>query len=224
MTPVPSFFGQISTEAQAWFRERGHIRTFGRNEALFFEGDAASATFIIEEGLVRVERFAFNGTQQVLTLVGRGDLVGDVSLMGGSARTANAVAIEPTRALAIPAQVMNEALGSMAEVPLAIARLLADRLRALTDQLVEVTSGTAQTRTAARLVELVEAVAGHADGPIDIEASVTQADLAAWAGLSREGVVKALRELREAGIIETSRKKFRVLDVHRLRDAAIAAD
>jgi CRP-like cAMP-binding protein len=59
------------------------------------------------------------------------------------------------------------------------------------------------------------------EGIVDIKTRVSQVELAAWSGLSREGTVKALRDLRDSEILETSRRHLRVLDVARLRDVAI---
>ena len=222
MGKLVPFMGQLRPETVRWIRERSQTRSFRSGESLFVEGDEAHGTYIIERGLIRIERFALNGQQHVLTLAARGEVVGNLAMLDGATRSASAVAMQPSDALAIPAQHMQHALQNFPDVPLATARVLADRLKSLTDQLIEATGGTARSRTASRLVQLIDD--GVTSGPVDIAVNISQAELAAWAGLSREGVVKALRELRDLGIVETSRKHIGVLDVAGLRTVGEASD
>jgi CRP-like cAMP-binding protein len=52
---------------------------------------------------------------------------------------------------------------------------------------------------------------------VRIDVAITQEDLAAWTGASREAVIRALRTLRELGWIETRRRGITLLDVEALR-------
>lgn len=70
------------------------------------------------------------------------------------------------------------------------------------------------------LIELAEAPTRL---PIDLNLPITQEELGQWAGLSREGVGKGLSELRSTGVIETGRRRVRILDLATLSDVAARA-
>ena len=95
------------------------------------------------------------------------------------------------------------------------------RVRELADRFLEATHSNATRRVCARLVYLMASASSENHGPVVIVLPLSQADLAEWAGLSREATVKALRELRDEGIVETSRGRVLVLqpDALRLRAA-----
>ncbi len=101
------------------------------------------------------------------------------------------------------------------------------RLRALTDQLIEAAAHGASSRVAARLVELIRVTDPDFDytsDSIDLRLPITQEELAQWAGLSREGAVKGIGELRAAGVLETGRRRMTILEPAALRAAAVRVE
>ncbi len=209
------FLEQLHPVTVEWLEAHADMRTLRPGDVLFSEGNASLGLFLIKGGLLRIERLVSTGQRQVLTLAGRGDTIGEMAVLDGSPRSATAVAIQRSNLLFIGQRDIDHAMQTFPDLPLAIARCLADRLKALTDQFVEVTTGTALSRTASRVAQLVDPTVQS--GRFDIEVRVSQAELAAWAGLSREGIVGALRELRLRGVVETSRRRLSVLDVAELR-------
>ena len=216
------FMDQLDAASVTWLREHSTTRSVQAGEGLCHEGDAATASFVVERGLLRIERYTLDGDRTVLTLAGRGDVVGNLAVLDGAPRSASVVGVQHTDVLVTPARHMTHALNTFPDVALATARILADRLRSLTDQFIEATSGTAQSRTAARLTQLIDT--DIESGEFTIAVNVSQAELAAWAGLSRAGVVKTLRRFREVGLIETARQRIVVRDVARLRSVAQGGD
>lgn len=216
-----SFLDELRPDSVEWLSERGHLREYGKGCSVFLEGDPPLAVYVIRRGLLRIERVSLNGQTQMLALAARGDIVGELAVVDASPRSANAVAMLDSTVLVIPSSAMTYALENFPDVPLAISRLIAERLRLLTTLLVETSSGTARSRVAARLMSMLDD--DVLDGPVDLDVQVSQAELAAWAGLSREGAVKALRELRGDGILTTARRNIRILDVSALRAEADCA-
>ena len=100
---------------------------------------------------------------------------------------------------------------------------LAVRLRDTTRRQVEYGALDGVGRVCRRLVELM-ACFGRPDGSgVVITAPLTQRDIAAWAGLSCEAVVKALQALRHEGLVATTVRTITVLDVDAVRARAVLA-
>ncbi len=95
--------------------------------------------------------------------------------------------------------------------------MLAHRLRDADRQRLEFGSDYTVDRVAAHLIELAGRFGtAQPDGCVVIGLPVSQEDLAAWCGASREATVKALRQLRALGLIETGRRRLVVMDIQRL--------
>jgi CRP-like cAMP-binding protein len=100
-------------------------------------------------------------------------------------------------------------------------RVVVGRLRASRRQL-EFGSVDALGRVCARLLELHELSAGSSSAGAT-PLSLSQSDIAAWSGLSREAVVKSMRALRTLGWVETKGRTVTVLDADALRSRTLAA-
>ena len=74
---------------------------------------------------------------------------------------------------------------------------------------------------ATRLLELGDRFGVAEDDRIVIELPISQEELAAWTGSSREAVSKALQQLRSLHVLETGRKRITVLDAEALRRRAM---
>lgn len=72
-------------------------------------------------------------------------------------------------------------------------------------------------RVSTRVVELCERFGAASDEGIRIELALPQDDLAAWCGSSRQATVKALKALRELGLIATARRSALVHDLEGIR-------
>ncbi len=191
---------------------------------LFHAGEESHAAYIVEDGLLRVDRTTPSGKQVLVTLIRAGDLVGELSLIDQSRRSASCSVVTSARVLTLPDRAFTSLVESEPELANVITRRVVRRLRALTDQLVAASALDARERVAARICELMEVTGQHHDGMIDVTLPISQQDLAHWAGLSREGAVKGLKDLRDDGIIVTGRKRVTVLRPDALRELAQMAE
>ena len=140
------------------------------------------------------------GREVILDLLGAGALVGKLSALDGRLRSATVTALGPVEVLALPVGVFAE---FRHRHPDATRRLLEDgvaRLRARDRRQLELGTSDAIGRLCARLLDLAERCErADPDGSVVVRSPLTQAELAAWTGLSRDAVVCSLRALRKRG-------------------------
>jgi CRP/FNR family transcriptional regulator, cyclic AMP receptor protein len=190
----------------------GRVRRFRKGAVLFGEGDRSDWVGYILKGSVKASTFGEDGRETVHNVLGRCDLLGDLAGIDGEPRSATVTALETVEVSVVPAQAFTEFLTAHPAHPAAAVELLRSvtrRLRAADRRRAEFGSMDVVSRLARLLLELRERY-GHGDATIGI--SLTQEELAGWTGASREAVVKALRVLRERGLIETARRQIRILD------------
>ncbi|MGH7753503.1 MAG: Crp/Fnr family transcriptional regulator, partial [Gemmatimonadales bacterium] len=168
-------------------------------------------------GNVKVSYFTDEGQEIVLAIRGPGELLGELETIDGEPRAATGTALGTVEAVAVGAESFTEFLQEYPRVALVVLRTLSRRLREATRRRVERSALDTTDRVAARLVELADQYGEASGGHVRILLPLSQEELAAWVGVSREAVSKALRALRERGWIETHRRAVTVLNRDALR-------
>jgi len=202
-------------------RALGVSRRHPAGSALFHEREVGNRVLLLTAGRVKLVTLTPDGHEVVLAIREPGDLIGEMSALDGADRGATAITLTPVEARAIPARDFTSFLEATPGAALALARLLCVRLRDADRKRAEHPVLDTLGRVSARLVELAERFGSREDAGIVIEMNITQEDLAGWTGSSREAVIKALRSLRDLGLITTGRRSVTVLDLpglRRLRD------
>lgn len=203
----------------------GTVRRFPPRSYLFHEHDEPAAVYLVRSGILRVDRTTESGRQILLDLTTAGEFIGELAVIDDERRSATVCTVTEAEVLSIPRREFRRLLETEPALSYAILGRVVRRLRALTSQLVEATALTASARVAARLVRLVELAERTSDEcPFELPLPITQEELGQWAGLSREGTVKGMAELRHAGMIDTGRRKVQVLDLRALSDRATTAE
>ena len=180
-------------------------RRFARREVLFHEGDPAASVHLIARGRVAVRVTTPLGDVATLDLLVAGDLLGEMALLlPGAARSATAVALEPTDTLVVDAArfaAMRAEQPALADV---LIQLLSARVRQLNDRLVEALYVPADVRLLRRVLELAQVYGDTIP--------LTQEDLAGLAGATRATVNRVLRREEKVGTVALSRGQLTVLD------------
>ena len=180
-------------------------RRFARREVIFHERDPAASVHLIARGRVAVRVSTPLGDLAMLNLLGPGEMLGEMALLSPDARrSASAYALEPTETLVIDATrfaAMREEQPALCE---ALIRLLAARVRNLSDRLLEAMYVPVDVRLPRRILELTE-LYGDA-------IPLTQEDLAGLVGATRATVNRVLRREQARGTVLLSRGRVEVLD------------
>jgi CRP/FNR family transcriptional regulator, cyclic AMP receptor protein len=215
-----SFLGRLTADELAALRSRAVPRHFARGATIMHQGEVPGRVVVIEHGRAKVTAVTEDGAEIVLAFRQPGDLLGELSALGGEQRLATVRALEELDALAVAAGDFDTFLEQHPRVALVILRVVIERLRAADRQQVEFAAHHTLARVASRLLELAERFGEPSDGGVLITLPISQEELASWAGASREATSKALRDLRELGCVETRRRNITVRDVEALSRVA----
>jgi CRP/FNR family transcriptional regulator, cyclic AMP receptor protein len=217
-----TFLDALTEEEEADLRSSGRRCTYGPGVTLFHEGDDAGPVVVLLSGRVKVGTVGGAGREAIIAVRGPGDLIGELSAIDGGPRAATVTTLEPTEALLVPGSAFAGLLERHLRIALVLLRMVAGRLRYADSQQAQFATQDVVGRVAGRLLELAERFGVPEDGRIEIELPLSQEELAAWTGASREAVSKALQLLRSLRIVETGRKHITLLDTDALsRRAAV---
>jgi CRP-like cAMP-binding protein len=214
-------FAGLGPEALEGIARSLRIRRFRRGEVLFHEGDPGDALFIIASGAVKVVVPSEEGEEAILATLKRGDFLGELALLDGAPRSASAIALEATDALTLPRDQFRALADAEPAIRGALLEAMARELRRLTKHVAELHFLDLTGRLAARLVRLAEEHGERLpDGSVRLDAPLTQSDLAAMIGATRQSVNKLLGEFEEEGLLRLERDSIVVADVPALARAA----
>lgn len=201
-------------------RRLGHEREFKRGQRLVFEGDPAGAVLVIESGHVKIVSTTLDGDEMILAVRGTGQLLGDLAVVSAGRASAAAIALDDVRATMLPGNRYLSFLEARPATMLAQLRRLISALQESDSKLLELATADVERRLCRRLLDLAGHGVKEVDGGAELLAAVSQEELAGMCGASREAVARALRVLREAGLVLTDRRRVVIADMAALRARA----
>ncbi len=213
-----SFLESLADRDGQALLELGHDRRWERGEALLRTGEQAESAIVLISGLVKIHRTSADGQEVVFGIAGPGDLMGEVSATLQSVRSAAVTALVPVTARVVPVAELRAFLTAHPEAAMALLDLVMRRLHVADVQRVQFATSESLARVTSRIVELAERFGQPTgSGAIQTALPINQEELASWSAASRESTARALRTLRDLGLIQTQRLRLTVLDLESLR-------
>jgi CRP-like cAMP-binding protein len=216
---VPLFAGLPEAERERLSRLL-RVRHYTRGEVIFLEGDEGSSLFLIAEGRVRIQLTGADGREVVLNVYGPGEIVGEFAVLDGEPRSADAIAQEPSRVYWLQREDFVAFLDNHPRATMAMLAGLSRRLRHTTRVVQDATFRDVPSRLARVLLELAARHGQALPQGIRIDSRLTQGELAAMVGASRETVNRALRGFEQRGMIGWDTNRILIAQPDQLRARA----
>ena len=184
-------FSALDEEAANALRASMVERTLDRGEVLFSEGDRGDRLYVVTSGKVKLRRTAADGRENVLAIIGPGEMFGELSIFDPGPRSSTAAAITDLTLLELGQAEVREAMADLVftDVP---------------------------GRVAKALLELARRFSRPEGDHVRVDHDLTQEELAQLVGASRETVNKALADFAARGWIRLDARSVILLDVDRL--------
>jgi CRP-like cAMP-binding protein len=192
-------------------------RRCGKGQIIFAEGDPGNSLYLIESGRVNVSLSTPDGKEVLLNSLGPGDLLGELALLDGEPRSADAIVQEDARLLVLQRDDFVRFVETHPKVGLKLLAAVSRKLRRTTQQVQDVALLDVPARLARALLDLA-ATRGEPVGRTRARTiQITQSDLAATIGATRESANKWLGHFERKGILRLDRGQVTVLDLEALR-------
>jgi CRP/FNR family transcriptional regulator len=188
-----------------------------RAERLFDEGNSGDQLYVILDGKIKLTRAAADGRENLLSVLGPGEMFGELSLFDPRPRTASAVAVTDSSLGAIGHDYLRSWLTGRPDVALHLLQALAQRLRRANDVMADLVFTDVPGRVAKALLDLAGRFGEPQDDGLAVHHDLTQEELAQLVGASRETVNKALADFAARGWLQLSAKSVLLIEPDRLR-------
>ena len=187
-----------------------------KGQTLFKEGDAGDRLFVVVEGQLKLGTSSGDGRENLLSILGPGDMFGELSLFDPGPRTATATAVTDARVLALANDQVIGWVTAHPQVSLQLLKRLARRLRRTNEVLADLVFADVPGRVAKAIMDLGERFGTKKDDGLHVNHELTQEELAQLVGASRETVNKALADFAGRGWVRLEPRAVVVLDYERL--------
>lgn len=191
-----------------------------RGEVLFDEGENGDRLYIIEEGKIKLGSSSGDGRENLLAILGPGEMFGELSLFDPGPRSLSASAVSDSILYELEHSALVRVIEERPVVAKHLLTALARRLRRTNEALADLVFSDVPGRVAKALLDLSTRFGERVDEGIRVAHDLTQEELAQLVGASRETVNKALADFAGRGWVRREGRAVVLLDIDRLERRA----
>jgi CRP-like cAMP-binding protein len=220
LLPANALLSTWGTAELSDLLERATLHAMRKGDVLLHQGDPGEALVILLDGTLRISMVASNGREIILDYAEAGSVLGEIALLDGGERTASVTALGDGQYLKLGARAFREVIERHPSIAWRLLREMARRLRNANLTIESdraYASGPRLARTLQRLMQRSEAAAS-------LRLSMSQSELGAFAGISRENINRQLGAWADAGIVALEQGRVRILEPETLEEIAAAAE
>jgi CRP/FNR family transcriptional regulator, cyclic AMP receptor protein len=213
-------FAALDDEAAGALRSTMTRVDLLRSEILFNEGEPGDRLYVIVDGKVKLGRTSGDGRENLLAVLGPGEMFGELSLFDPGPRNATVTAVADTMLIGLGNDDLVTWLSGRPDVARQLLRALARRLRRTNESLADLVFSDVPGRVAKALLDLSERFGQPTDDGLRVAHDLTQEELAQLVGASRETVNKALADFVARDWLRLEARAVVLLDIERIRKRA----
>ncbi|MBA2640177.1 MAG: Crp/Fnr family transcriptional regulator [Nocardioidaceae bacterium] len=188
-----------------------------RGDILFREGDSGDRLYLVVDGKVKLGRSSPDGRENLLAVLGPGQMFGELSLFDPGPRSATATAVTDVTMGSLGHDELSPWLTGHPDVARGLLHQLAARLRRTNEVVGDLVFSDVPGRVAKALLDLSSRFGRKADDGVHVHHDLTQEELAQLVGASRETVNKALADFANRGWLRLEPRSVVLVDLERLR-------
>jgi CRP-like cAMP-binding protein len=209
-------FTALDDPAAAALRASMDSVKISKGSVLFAEGDEGDHLYVILDGKLKLGTTSGDGRENLLSILGPGEMFGELSLFDPGPRTSTATAVTDAKLLSLGQQKLLPWLADHPEVSLQLLARLAQRLRRTNEAVGDLVFSDVPGRVAKALIDLGERFGKQTDEGLFVHHDLTQEELAQLVGASRETVNKALADFAGRNWLKLDGRAVLITDFERL--------
>jgi CRP/FNR family cyclic AMP-dependent transcriptional regulator len=205
--------GQLSHDEIDTLLHYARVERYPAGHEIFAKGDPGQSMMAVLRGTLKMSSVSPDGKEIVFCIMNPGDCFGEIALLDGDVRSADAVAMTDCELLVLNRRDFMPILEKRADICIVLLRILCHKLRQTSEQVEDVLFRHLESRIAKALLQLAESAGLHGIPGASIELHVPQRLLGNIACGSRESVNKHLQKFEKAGLITLGRGSILIRDI-----------
>jgi CRP-like cAMP-binding protein len=196
-----ALFGHLTEAEIEQLLAHARVAHYRAGEAIFLKASPGTGMMAVLKGQVRISAPSTEGREIVLNTIREGEVFGEIALLDGKERTADATAQSACELLVIERRSFVPFLRNNPEVGLRLIAVLCERLRRTTEQVEDMLFRDLPSRLAKKLLELAAASTERSPAGLPVATRLSQREIGAMIGISRESINKQLRQWQAEGLL-----------------------
>lgn len=190
-------------------------RFFKKGDVIFEEGEALNGVFCVREGVAKLTKLNANGKDQTVKLLGRGDMIGQRSVISNERTNLSAVALNDIELCFVPRDQIVNPLQKNQEFSFDVLQNFAKDLKDSDDGLINMAQKTVKQRIAETLLYVLHTFGVDENGYLSVVLS--REDYASIVGTATESTIRILSKFKKDGFISTEGKLIKIENLEKLR-------
>ena len=195
-----------------------HVKEVTARDELCHKDDPGNQLFVIVQGMLKAQASSATGDDVVFSIMGPGEMFGELALFCGGRRTANVVAIENSQLMSIDRRDLFPFLRRHPDAAIKLLEVLALRVQHLTSVMEDTTFLNLPQRLGKRLLDLASRYGKRTEDGVRIEMKINQSELGDLVATTRESINKQFRAWSEEGVASMSGGFVTILDAEKLQE------
>jgi len=210
-------FGKLSTSEIDSLIGYTRVEQYPAGREIFAKGSPGQSLMAVLRGSIKISSLSSDGKEVVFRIINAGEIFGEIAALDGEERSADASAMTDCELLVLHRRDFLRMLEHRADLCMILLRTLCRSLRRTSEQVEDVSFRHLESRVAKALLQLAESVGLHGVQSKSVELHVSQRELGAMAGGSRESVNKILQNWHRQGLIDLGKASILIHDIEALR-------
>ena len=217
-------FSGFSEKQLAGVSHVAHVKTLERREELFHKGDEGGEIYIVASGKLKVLTTSIEGDDVVFSILGPGEVFGEVALLGATPRTATVCAIEDCTLVVIDRRDFMSYVKTDPDMAVKLLSVLAMRLKRVSELVEDTQFLNLPLRLAKKLLSLGRIYGTSTPVGLKIDLKLSQEEWGDLVGATRESINKQMRQWVDGKIIQIDKGYVVILnpvDLEKLAGAVV---
>jgi CRP-like cAMP-binding protein len=189
------------------------VERYPAGEEIYAKGSPGQSMMVVLRGTAKMCSGSLDGKEIVLNIMHPGEIFGEIAILDGKERSADAVAMNDCELLVINRRDFLPMLEKHADICMLLLLILCQRLRQTSEQVEDILFRDLEARIAKNLLHLAETSGRDSKEGVSVDLHLSQRELGNIAGGSRESVNKHLQSWHKAGWIELGKGSIVIRDI-----------
>lgn len=198
--------------------DKDHLKTVEKNEYVYLPNQSSDKIFFITKGRIKIGSYADNGKEITKTILGKGEVFGELSMIGETSRRDYALALEDTTLCVINSDEMKNLIRDHSSLSLFFMKMMGSKVIEMENRLESLVFKDSRSRIVEYLVDLVRKRGQRVGYEWVVRNFITHQEIANLTATSRQTVTTVLNELRNEDILTFNRKRLLVRDLDKLKE------
>lgn len=183
---------------------------FNRGDVIFGERENINGVYCIRQGVCKISKMGVNGKDQIINLIGKGNLLGQRSVISDESTNLKATSMTDMDVCFIPKKEIINSLTNNTKFSLSVLKSMSNSLKETDNHIVDLAQKSVKQRMAETLLYICETF-GVDDNEM-LSVILTRDDYANIVGTATESAIRILSQFKKDGLITTEGKKIKIID------------